>query len=145
MEDRGAPATVLVSEISEATEPARKPAGWVLYDARCPLCSRGARRLGCVASHRGYRLTPLQRRWIQDLLSARPGEVGDEMMLLLPDGRLFGGIDAYLQLARHVWWARPLAALAWVPGVRAAAGALYRWIARNRYRISGACGLGRCG
>ena len=115
--------------------------GWILYDSRCPLCRRGARRLGGVAVRRGFRLMPLQRRWVRELL---PQSVADEMLLLLPGGRLLGGVDAYIHLAARVWWATPLAALASIPGLNFMTRRLYTWIASNRLGISRACGLDQC-
>jgi predicted DCC family thiol-disulfide oxidoreductase YuxK len=126
-----APALISVSaEISESR-------GWILYDSRCPLCARGARRLGGIACRRGYRLAPLGRRWVRERLPDPP----DEMLLLLPDGRVLGGADAYIHLSWRVWWATPLALLASLPGLRFLTRRLYARIARNRPRISRACGL----
>ncbi|MHC4955412.1 MAG: thiol-disulfide oxidoreductase DCC family protein [Planctomycetota bacterium] len=130
-----------VSQIPEARENMR---GWLLYDGRCPICRRGVRRLGGIIRRRGYRLAPLQRRWVQERLAARREELPDAMFLLLPDGRLLAGADAYLFLCRRVWWATPLALLGALPGMRAVLRRLYAWVARNRFAISRTCGLNQC-
>ena len=121
------------------------PAGWLLYDGRCPICRKGARRLHGLASRRGFRLVPLQRRWVQEELAGRDEEIPDEMLLLLPDGRLLAGVAAFLHLGRRIWWAWPLATLAALPGFRWLAERMYRWVARNRYAISHACTKDSCG
>jgi len=135
-----APARPESSQIPEIT----KTRGWILYDARCPLCRRGARRLGAIAVRRGYRLAPLQRRWVRDAVARSAEPVPDAMLLLLPDGRLLPGVDAYIHLAARVWWATPLALLASMPGFNFLAQRLYAWIAAHRVGISRACGLDSC-
>jgi predicted DCC family thiol-disulfide oxidoreductase YuxK len=127
----------LVSVVPES----RETSGWILYDARCPICRRGARRLGGIATARGFRLVPLQRRSVRDLLARRAQPVPDAMLLLLPGGELLHGVDAFARIASRVWWAAPLAPLAAVPGLRFLLRRLYAWIAAHRYGISRACGL----
>jgi len=61
------------------------------------------------------------------------------MWLRLADGRTFGGVNAWGALLRHVWWLWPLGVLLVLPGVNAAARILYRWIAKNRHCLGGAC------
>src|SRR5260221_13608745 len=63
------------------------------------------------------------------------------MRLLLPDGRLYGGADALLQIARRYWWAWPLYLLGHPPGAKLLLRAIYRRIARNRYCLSDICGI----
>lgn len=140
MSDNTAAIRAGVSKIPEMSE----VQGWVLYDGTCPLCRRGARRLGGIVTKRGFRLRPLQLRWVAEVVARQPGPVGDEMLLLLPDGRLKGGVDAYIHLARRVWWAWPLATLARIPGLHFLCRKLYAWVAANRFGISRACGLDGC-
>ena len=113
--------------------------GWVLYDGRCPICRRGARRMACAVQRRGFALVPLQRHWVRDALAAREEEIPDEMLLLLPDGSLYCGVEAFLYLGRRIWWAWPAAMLARLPGFKALAKWAYAWLARNRYTLSHAC------
>jgi hypothetical protein len=107
--------------------------------------------LGGIVISRGYRLAPLQRRWIQPLLAGRQGpgpmaEAGaaDEFLLLLPDSRLLGGVDAVLYLAKRVWWASPVALVLSVPFLNAVARRLYAKLAASRIRNSCATGGGQC-
>ena len=121
-----------------------EPRGWILYDGRCPICRRGARRLGCAVVRRGFRLVPLQRRWVSDRLAARAEEVPDALLLLLPGGQLIAGVDAFLYLGHRIGWARPLAVLGSLPGMRTLLRPLYAWVARNRYALSHACTVETC-
>jgi predicted DCC family thiol-disulfide oxidoreductase YuxK len=66
------------------------------------------------------------------------------MLLMLPDGRVLGGVDVYIHLGFRVWWAWPLALLASIPGLHWCFGKLYAWVAANRYRWTGACESGQC-
>lgn len=131
----------MVSLISEITDSKgrRARAGWVFYDAECAFCVATARWLAGVIEPRGYGLAPLQDARVQALLNLPEEGLLSEMKLLTPDGRQFGGADALIHLCRDVWWARPLYALAYVPGVTPLLRAGYRWIAARRACISGKC------
>jgi alginate O-acetyltransferase complex protein AlgI len=63
------------------------------------------------------------------------------MKLLLPDGRVLGGIDSWIQLLRALPALRPLAWLLQLPGIHPLALRSYRWIARHRYCVAGSCAL----
>jgi hypothetical protein len=65
------------------------------------------------------------------------------MWLLLADGRKCGGVNAWSAQLRRVWWLWPLGILLALPGLNAAAGGFYRWIARNRQCLGGACSISR--
>ena len=128
----------LRSEITDA-KGRRARAGWVFFDAQCAFCTAWARRLGPVLEPRGFALAPLQDPRVPELLSLPPDELLLEMRVLTPDGQQFGGADAFVYLARHVWWAWPLYALAKLPGVRALLRAGYRSIAARRHCKASAC------
>ncbi len=114
---------------------------WVLYDGDCPLCTGAVRRFGPLLRTRGFEPQPLQAPWVNEQLGLSSEQLLTEMRLLLPDGHLYGGADAFLQIARRYWWAWPLYLLGLLPGVIPLLRVLYRQIARNRYCISNACGL----
>jgi predicted DCC family thiol-disulfide oxidoreductase YuxK len=110
--------------------------GWVLYDGECSLCTRWARRFDRTLRHHGFALATLQ--------SKRAGNFDlSEMRVVTPDGRAFGGADAVIEIARRIWWACPLFALAQIPGVMPLFRAVYRWLAANRHCIGGACSISK--
>jgi predicted DCC family thiol-disulfide oxidoreductase YuxK len=119
------------------------PRGWVLYDADCGFCTRWAWRLARFVGPRGFHLAPLQAPWVRQKLALSESELLHEMRVLTADDALYGGADAFLFLARQIWWALPFAALAWIPGVMPLARASYRWIASHRHAISSTCELPR--
>ena len=121
------------------------PAGWVVYDGACGVCSRLARRFRRMLERRGFALVPLQAPWMSSRLRFSYGipleKLLDEMRVLTADGRALGGADAVLFLARRVWWTWPLAALGALPPVRALLHRAYRWFAARRHRFSDACAI----
>jgi predicted DCC family thiol-disulfide oxidoreductase YuxK len=106
-------------------------AGQVLYDGACAFCVGWARRSGGMLRRAGFELAPLQ--------SADAGGDLSEMVVRLPDGGRFGGADGIVQIARRIWWAWPLYALAKVPGVLGLLRAAYRQVAANRHCLGGMC------
>ena len=119
--------------------PGAVAAGWVGYDESCPVCTTLARRLRPVMGRRGYEFQPLQGAWMARRLGLNQGRLPGEIQLVLRDGRVLGGTDGLLFLARQVWWMRPLAWLATVPWIRGRIDAGYRWVARNRHCLGDAC------
>lgn len=124
----------MISLSSELTDSKgrRARAGWVFFDAACPFCVATARWLARVIEPRGFALAPLQDPRVAALLNLPPEQLLSELKLLTPEGRQFGGADALLRLCREVWWAWPLYALGWVPGVKPLARAAYRSFAARR-------------
>lgn len=115
-----------MTEITETSNPASKV---VLYDDACGMCLRTVARLRPLLEPRGLRFDPFP-----------DGVEKIEMKLVLPDGRVIGGADAEVAMARAVWWLRPLTFLTRLPGVMPLLRRAYRKVAANRHCISGACG-----
>lgn len=115
--------------------------GWVFYDALCPLCLNLLDRVGPVFRLRGFEFVPLQEPWAADTLGVSEAELRREMKLRLGDGRIVGGVDAWCEMGSAVWWLWPVAFLLRLPGIGRLARAACRWLAGNRYCLSGVCGL----
>lgn len=113
--------------------------GWVFYDGECSLCSGTAARFAPLLSRHHFRLAPLQTPWVQQRLGLNPAEPLMEMKLLAADGRVLGGLDALLHIARRIWWVWPLFAVAQIPGMKELLRVVYRWMAANRQCLNGAC------
>ena len=123
--------------ITERTTEAAQ--GWVCYDGECSLCTRAVTRFGPMLRRHHFELAPLQTLWVQQRIGLNPCEPLTQMKLLTADGRIYGGADALLQIARTIWWAWPLYALAQIPGVKVLFRAIYRSIAANRSCFNGTC------
>lgn len=115
--------------MTEITETSDSPAGTVIFDDDCGMCARSIARLRPLLEPRGFRFQPFP-----------PGTDKPEMKLQLPGGLELGGATALLHLVRAVWWLRPLAWLAGIPGVLPLLQRAYRKVAAHRYGISSACG-----
>jgi len=68
-------------------------------------------------------------------------ELPQDLLLLLSDDRLIRGADVYRHVFRKILWAYPLYLLACAPVARRVFDWGYRTFARNRFRVSRACGL----
>src|SRR5207248_1946906 len=95
-----------------------KAKGWVLYDGGCGMCRRGIRTLGGLLRRLGYRAAPLQEPWVHEAVGKGTGR--DEVLVLTADGKVRGGVEAYLHVANEVWWGKPLAWVGRIPWVKAA-------------------------
>lgn len=129
----------MITEMSDVHSQLRL--GWILYDGECELCRRSVEFWRGVFERRGFGFAPLQTEWVRQQLQMNDAALLREMRVLLPDGRVFGGADAILRLARQVWWTRPLAAASWIPGVKRLLRAGYRKIAARRNCLAGACSI----
>jgi predicted DCC family thiol-disulfide oxidoreductase YuxK len=129
----------LSTEMSDGA--GRQPRGWVLFDETCELCLRSVALWRGVIERRGFAFAPLQEPWVRERLGLSDAELLREMRLLTRNGEIFGGADAILRLARAIWWAWPLVALAWVPGMKMLLRAAYRSVASRRSCANGSCGV----
>ena len=111
-----------------------------LYDADCRFCTSLARWLSKVDVFQRVIWTPYQ-----SLEEPPPGlsweDLGRSAYLMgASKGRHWEGFDAFCMLTVRLPLLAPLAPILWFPGVRAVGAPVYRWVARNRYRIFG-CNL----
>lgn len=113
--------------------------GWVLYDGDCRHCLRFAKYFRGALTRRRFALAPLQEPWVRKRLGLAEAELLTEMRLLKLNGRVVGGADALLEIARQFWWAWPLQQLGRIPVVMTLFRAGYRWIARHRHCAGGVC------
>ena len=117
--------------------------GYVIYDGACPLCVRGVGLIGGIFARHGFVWIPIQSPTACKRLGLTHPELLDEMKLLLQNGAIIGGAEAWGTMCRAVLWLWPLGVLLTVPGFKGLANAGYRWLARNRYRCSCRLGLMR--
>jgi alginate O-acetyltransferase complex protein AlgI len=124
----------MISELTEITEPAEAAAfrGWIFYDEACGSCRDLTARFERFFAARGFQFEPLQREWVQERLNLTEEEALEEMRVLTSAGKVFGGADAVIFLARQIWWVAPLTWLARVPSLHAILDRLYRLVAAHR-------------
>src|SRR5271154_476805 len=137
------------TEITE--EKAASIRGWILYDGGCQFCIGWVRRMKPIFVPRGFEFLPLQTPWVRAFFNLPEAELLSEMRVVFNNnskngnsgrvGQTFGGADAIVELAKHVWWAWPLVAVAQIPIARNFLRARYRAIAAQRYCMNGACAV----
>lgn len=124
------------TEITETNDGFR---GEIFFDADCPLCVGGVRRVGGLFTRRNFKWVPMQTPGTAERLEVTDSDLRAEMKLLCADGKVLGGIDTWIFLFRSVWWLWPLGTFLLLPGIHSLASAAYRWLARNRYCFGGRC------
>jgi predicted DCC family thiol-disulfide oxidoreductase YuxK len=118
----------------------------LLFDGECAFCRGAAGRLLRWIPAGGVEPRSFRE---PDALARFPGlspaHCEQALQLVREDGEVFAGIDGAVEALRHGrlgWLARAYR----LPGIRQIADALYRLIARIRYRIGGrTCISGACG
>lgn len=124
------------------------PAYHIFYDGTCVLCQNSKRWL--EARDAQSRFTFVDSRdpaAMARFPAITPQETEGQMVVLTPAGQVAGGFDAILLLLLAIpRWRRVAPLLRTRPG-RWLGKRVYRWIARNRYRLFGkipACDAGVC-
>ena len=108
----------------------------VYYDGDCPLCTRAVRGLSRLDFFRRLKWKPYQA------LPEPPaglswGDLDQALYLETGDGAVHRGFHALRKLALRLVPLIPLAPFLWLPGAGVIGAWAYRWLAGNRYRISG--------
>ena len=107
----------------------------VLYDGACSLCRASVARVRGI--DRGGRIELLDLH--ESSVAARFPQVNREEAMRLMQavdsgGRVYSGVDAWARIGLAVPGWKLIAWLLLVPGIHLAAGQIYAWVARNRYR-----------
>ena len=109
----------------------------VVFDANCLLCSGSVQFLLRHDKYRRLRFATIQSDIGRDLLERAGVDAIEPDSFVLVDGqRIWTETAAVLRLAHTLGWPWRLAWIAWlIPYLLR--DAVYRWIARNRYRWFG--------
>jgi len=81
--------------------------------------------------------------WVSKRLGLPTGYIPDEMIVLTGGGKALEGVDGIIYLLRWIWWAWPAFALTRLPGMHGLLRMGYRYVARHRHCIGGACRIRR--
>jgi predicted metal-dependent hydrolase/predicted DCC family thiol-disulfide oxidoreductase YuxK len=127
--------------VQQATRNVKMAQTWVLYDGDCSFCTGAATWFAPLLHHHHFALATLQTPWVRQRLGLKPNEPLVEMKLLMGDGRICGGVDALLQIARALWWAWPVYVISFVPGFKSLLRITYRRIAARRNCANTMCAL----
>ena len=122
----------------------RHARGWLFFDADCKFCTRIARSIAPTLARHNLGVAPLQDPRVGELLGMPPHELLREIRFLHCDGTHFGGADAVLEVAKEIWWWRPLVWLSKIPGMMRVFSAGYHWIAAQRNCAAEQCASAEC-
>jgi predicted DCC family thiol-disulfide oxidoreductase YuxK len=128
-----------MTESNQIDEGSVPRGGWILYDGRCGFCIRWVHLWEKVVERRGFALKDLQSARDDGSLNVPQESLLDDIRVLTREGDLVSGAEAYLHVARRIWWAWPFYALFSLPGFNSVLWWGYRWFNRNRYRVSRYC------
>jgi predicted DCC family thiol-disulfide oxidoreductase YuxK len=110
----------------------------LIYDGRCRMCVTAKGGIERLSEGRQLRMIPYQSEEARQLLGPRHHDGRPEAAFLVTaDGRIAGGLDAFLPLLPGLRGGRLLAALFAVPFVKPLGDRVYRWVARHRYKLFG--------
>ncbi len=118
----------------------------VLYDGHCRFCTASIDTLRRLDGRGRLRYLSLHDPSVaNDFPDLSSDQMMKEMWIGTRDGRRYPGADAIKYLSRKLPILYPLAPIMHFPGMMPICRIVYRWIARNRYRIAGKnCDEGTC-
>lgn len=110
----------------------------LLYDGACSICTSQAHSIATFDRRENIELLDIN----SDTARARfprisPQDAQREIHLAAPDGTLYRGAEAVRQTLLRLPILRGIGILMSLPGAMTVARPVYRWVARNRYRLSG--------
>jgi predicted DCC family thiol-disulfide oxidoreductase YuxK len=121
----------------------------VLFDGGCRLCTRSAQMIQRVFGRDRVALRDFQQSGALDPYPTVTAEAATKKMhVVMPDGRVFAGAEAFARILANVRILGWSAWLYYVPGVRQFADVVYALVAKYRYRLFGrndSCEGGTCG
>ena len=89
--------------------------GWVLYDSTCGVCSRWVPFWSRTLARIGLEIAPLQAEWVRERTGMSAEQLLQDVRVLLKDGTLYSGAEAYLYCMKRIWWAWPCYAVLRLP------------------------------
>jgi predicted DCC family thiol-disulfide oxidoreductase YuxK len=109
----------------------------ILFDAECVLCSANAQFILTHDRARHYRLASMQSAVGADLFRRHGIDPTDpDTILVIDRDRILRDSDAVISIYMGLGWPWRIAGVAGVIP-RNLRDPIYRWVARNRYRIFG--------
>jgi predicted DCC family thiol-disulfide oxidoreductase YuxK len=108
----------------------------VVYDGDCRVCQRLVRRLSRWDRTGQLEIIPFQEAGVQARFPWIPAAAySQSLQLIRSDGQTWQGAAAIEELLHSLRRGRLIAWIFHIPFARALAERLYRWFARNRYRL----------
>lgn len=138
----------MISDATALPRPDERPqADVVIYDGNCGICTAQIKKLPWWDCQQKLSYLSLHDPEVSERWPKMPADrLMAEMCIVDSQGQEYWGAEAVRYLTRRLrrlWW---LAPLLYFPGSMVLWRPLYRWIAKNRYRLSGteACESDAC-
>lgn len=112
-----------------------------MYDGACGFCTWWIPLWRRTISKCSYDIAPLQADWVREKLKLDQTDLANDIRLLLNDGTLINGADAYIYGMKKVWWSFPVGFILGLPAFRQITWAFYKIFNRNRFLLSKVCRL----
>lgn len=111
----------------------------LVYDGDCRICTRSVDLVSSWDRRGAVEIVPFQRGGVRERFPWIPEESFRQAMQLVgPENETWSGAAAAERLVRLLPGGRPLGCLFALPFARPLADRVYRFVARNRYRLG--CG-----
>lgn len=113
------------------------PKARVLYDGDCAFCRKSVelvRRLDWLSLLEFVNVRDAEQPVLREP-SVAGAPLLEQMHVLTRVGKLYGGYGAVRWIAWRLPLLWPIAPLLYLPGVTQLGDRLYRWVARNRFRL----------
>ncbi len=115
----------------------------VFFDGACPLCSREIRHYDKLDREDHIQWVDIAAPTFNAPdYGLDPVRVNQAMHARSPDGTIYVGVEAFMQIWRALpkrLWTSFLLGLLKIPGMMSLARLFYRLFAANRYRLTGRC------
>ncbi|MBZ0135087.1 MAG: DCC1-like thiol-disulfide oxidoreductase family protein [Planctomycetes bacterium] len=132
------PAVILMDMAGKATGSSERRKYLLFYDGMCPICKKSQRTVRCLDWLKRFEFADVhdRTRAEAELPEVTYGDMLKEMYVKRPDGKWFGGYDAFRAMAPVLPLCWPLVPFMWLPGARFIGKRVYKWVARNRYKYA---------
>lgn len=114
----------------------------VIYDGGCNICAGNLKWLYRLDTLKKFEALPYQTEHLTEMFPGlRLEECEKSMHLVFPNGKIYTGSDAFREVFLRMPLMFPIGLVMWIPPLAWLLRKLYPILARNRYRIGGACPL----
>lgn len=106
----------------------------VYYDSECPLCIRTKLTVEHLDNFNRILFLPVQTEAVNEscLSDYSENELLENIFSVNKNGKVFSGLDTYLQIFKSIWYLYPLYLLISLPGIKQIAAKIYSIVAKNR-------------
>jgi len=114
----------------------------VIYDGECGICGGNLHWLYRLDLFRRFVALPYQSEEVYRLFPwISRADLAASLHLVLPDGRVFRGADAFREIFLRMPLTAPVGLIMAIPPLPAVLRRLYPLLSENRYRLGGHCQL----